>query len=361
MWINIDKNVLLEKINLPVQVTVKNSPYPVLSSILIRVKDGEMEIIGTNMETYVLTKTKIDAKDGEILVNGRKFLQILRKLHSKEISLDIDENYFSLHSKGSFYKFPLLDTKDFPEIWNVPEEVSFELDISVLKEHIENVSFACSKEKIEKKAISGINWNIENEKMVFIATDGKQLGISSLNLGLGLKRNINFAPEIGNLLPEEGMVNIHLDERKIAFQYSDLLIISLLIEGSFPVTESIIPDEEKIITRLTVNKKEILNIIDRLSVVSDIGTKPIVFNIQKEHIAVSSFSQEGEEAHEDLSAVKKGEDLRVVFSAPLLLNIFKHIVSSDIVINLTSETGVSLIKGNENKGLIYLLMPLEYS
>ena len=100
------------------------------------------------------------------------------------------------------------------------------------------------------------------------------------------------------------MVNISYTNNHIVFEFDNTIVVSRLIEGEyFKIDQMLSSDYE---TKVRINKKELLNCIDRATLLVKEGDKkPIIINIGDEPMELKIKSQVGSMNEEILSAKKE--------------------------------------------------------
>lgn len=128
-----------------------------------------------------------------------------------------------------------------------------------------------------------------------------------------------------------------------------------MIEGEyFRVNQMISSDYE---TKITVNKRELLESIDRATLLVKEGDKrPIVVNIEDGVMKLQIDSPYGS-MNENIIISKEGKDILIGFNPKYLLDALRVIDDEDISIYLLNSKSPCYIM-DDNKSYIYLVLPV---
>ena len=142
----------------------------------------------------------------------------------------------------------------------------------------------------------------------------------------------------------------------MGIKYLDTMIIARLIEGPYPNYEGVIPAD---FTGTCTIEKEILeSALKRVSLVASPHIKNVKFDFSEKNIALSASSPDIGEANEDVPCVYEGDALGIWFNAGFVLELLRHVKTSDIVCQLTSQSTAAIVRPKADEALMYLLMPL---
>lgn len=363
MWFKLEKNLLEDLINRVVGVIPSRTPYPIIQNILCSTEADKLSFLATDLDIYVKTWIDVKAKeDAKILLPGRKILSIVKESNADEIEFTREENRVIVKAGRSVFKMPILDAEEFPRMFELPKETKFSVEGDELRNIFEAVEFAVSKGE-DRPAMTGIFWELKEKRNRMVATDGHRMAVSEdrENYPKIDDRSQILPTKIFNFFPKEidGPIDVSIDSTKIGLSFGATEVVSRLIEGPYPDYEKVIPKEIKNV--LTVNRDELNAALRRMMIFTNQVTRQIKFVLGKKNLELSSFSPEGEEAHEELPAAYKGETFEVAYNGSYLLDILRHIETDEVVFDITGALSAVLIHGKgarEEQNRFYLLMPI---
>ena len=146
------------------------------------------------------------------------------------------------------------------------------------------------------------------------------------------------------------MVNIFFTDRHIIFEFDSTVVVSRLIEGEyFRINQMLSTDYE---TKITINKKELQNCIERASLLIKEGDKkPIIINIMDDSLELKISSFIGS-MNEDIDIKKQGKDLMIGFNPKFILDALRVIDDEYIDIYLVNSKGILHNMGVVNTSML---------
>ena len=229
-----------------------------------------------------------------------------------------------------------------------------------LKQAIEQTSFATS-EKETRPVLTGVNFKAKDRTLECIATDSYRLAKRILNIDSDITFNIIIPKksliEISRIIEKDENIDLYVSDRKVLFIFDTLKIQTRLIDGTYPDTSRLIPDEFGY--SMSVDSTSLLNSIDRASLLSNEQTNIIKLSMSEDNVIISSHSQEIGSVEENLSrAFFKGEPLSISFSAKYLNDAIKSINGDKVRLLFTGEMRPFIIKDFEKEDIMQLVLPV---
>ena len=136
------------------------------------------------------------------------------------------------------------------------------------------------------------------------------------------------------------------------------MVVSRLIEGDyFRIDQMLSSDYE---TKIKVNKRELLDCIDRATLLVKEGDKkPIIINIGDEIMELKIKSQIGT-MDEEIAIVKEGKDLLIGFNPKFLIDSLRVIDDEEVDLYFMNAKAPCFIK-DEQQSYIYLILPVNFN
>lgn len=368
MFFKISKNEFYEALSTAARAISNYSPLPAFSGIKFEVSDNEICLIGSDSDISIKAYlTKRDdyyleiLKTGSIVIEAKYILDIVRKIDSEVIEVEIlDGCTTRISGNHSDYKINGMYANEYPliDFSKCPDE--FMMDSSVLKNIINETSFA-SSDKETRPVLSGVNFNCNGSYLECIATDSYRLSKKKIEVEKNLNFNITIPSkslnEVVKSLENESEVKISISDKKVQFILDNVLIQTRLIDGLYPDTSKLIPDSFKYI--LTVDLKEMMAAIDRLSFIKNDGVSVIRLTMNKNETILSSKSKEVGSALEILSTASyDGDELDISFNGKYVFEALKVIKHQLVTIQFNGEMMPFIITGMDDNQLIELILPV---
>jgi DNA polymerase-3 subunit beta len=155
---------------------------------------------------------------------------------------------------------------------------------------------------------------------------------------------------------DETEVGIELSQGKIRFSIGDAVLTSKLIDGTFPDYVRVIPvanDKE-----LVVEKKEFEQAVDRVSTVSSERGRAVKLSLNSGKLVLSVTNPDSGSASEELEVEYAAEPLDIGFNSRYLLDIAAQLDGEAAVLKLADPGSPTLIQERDDKGALYVLMPM---
>ena len=118
MQFDINRDLLLKSLNFVQGVVEKKNTLPILSNVLLNLKNGKLEIIATDLDIVFydeISDLKVLA-EGNTTTSANVLFDILRKIpQGTEINFSLkSENKLSLKTKNSDFNLLCLPSSNFP-------------------------------------------------------------------------------------------------------------------------------------------------------------------------------------------------------------------------------------------------------
>ncbi len=368
MKITINKDTILKAINIADSVISSKNINTILSNCLFNIKKNNLEIIATDNEMAV--RTQIDASadsDFSFTANGKKLSGIIKELPDEDISLTINEsmviNIKSSNIKGS-YTFYGTDSSEYPQLPEINNENSVDIDQAVFKEMIKKVIYAAATDTI-KPVFNSIY--IVSEKpgtITAIATDSRRLSMITREInteafiGDGIIIPLKTINEVYKLLSNSGSCKISFDSKQCYFKINETEIISRVIEGQFPNYKQIIPKEYS--HKSIIETSKILDSVKRAMIFTREPANKIIMTLNKDILQIEANTPELGQAEEELSIESDNkEKIFLGINAHFLFDTLKQIDSTSFICGITGQMSPVTIIPENDKNFISVIMPIQ--
>ena len=346
---------------------------PILSNIIITAKDNNLTLSSTNLDIFCSDKLNAEVlSSGEISVSAVTFYEIIKRLpNGSEIQATFDDESSSLILKCGRSKFNLttMQTEDFPTISDSGLTTKFILSASELIRMIDKTKFAISNEET-RYYLNGIFLHKTQKNSIDIlravATDGHRLAQYDIPLPQGAEEMTGLIIpkktilELRRILDDaSGDINIQLNENKIKFSFSELNIISKVIDGTFPDYTKVIPQNND--KTFTTNNAELKSAVDRVSAVAineETKSKAIKLSIESNKLLLSVDSSSKGSANEEIDLDYNKERVEIGFNSRYLVDICNEIDGEEVSINLLDSISPAIILDKSDENLFFVLMPM---
>lgn len=370
MKLIIKKEILNEKLNIVSKAISSKNVVPVLGGIKFDVMQEGLFLTASNEDIAI--ETHIDKSNieeiqevGSIIIPGKYFLDIIRKLEDDIINIETDGLKIIISTRRGEYSLNGMNTNEFPNIKFDLVERPILLSQKVLKTIINQTSFAVSTQE-SRPVLTGINFQIEGNTLECTATDSYRLARKIIHLDQEQTQKINIVIPGKNLVEltrilseEENNIELHIFSNSILIKTDEMLFQSRLLNNSYPDTSKLIPTEFEV--SITVSLIEFYNAIDRVSLLTTEKDKNLIkMDLEGKTLVLSSISQEIGKMEEQLEVEKDNDiDMKIAYSSKYMLEAIKTLKCDKIEIKLNGEIKPIIIKNTEDENLIQLVLPIK--
>ncbi len=372
MRFEINKDKLIHNLLAAQKALSTKTPNPALQGIKLDVLKEKIVMTTSNSDISI----KIDIDDpslsveepGAALIPGKYFIEIIRKLDGQTVAFSLaEENMLQIEADRSNITLNVLEIDDYPNLVFKEKEDFIKMNVRTLKTLIRQTAFATST--IENRPIlTGVHLQIEGDEMTAVATDSYRLSKKTLKLEGSYDKMSVIIPgksleELMKILENNAAdIEIHFDQSRVLFKYENTLFLSRLLEGNYPETSKLIPQEFPV--RIKFNKEALSVAIERASLLSiRDGHNAIVKLALKsdDSVEISSNAPEIGRVREELYPVDEvtGSPINIAFSSRYLLDALKAFASSEITINFTGEIRPFVMTGEYDENMLQLILPVK--
>lgn len=371
MSIKIDQVVLFDLLQRAFPLVPLKSSLQILSNFRIFFENGELNVFATDLDHSIAVSAKVNGRDTfDFTVNAKKIFEIVRELPQDTITIDVDENVLLLENESGFScKIAGTAAGDFPGFPVLDNTTDFEINATILKNLIKKSEFAVAKDET-RPCLTGILWEISNNRTGMVATDGHRLGSSFINGNFKVTDKISLivSPKSLNQViknidfsGEEKNINISVNEKYILFYNDKMKICTKQIEGPYPDYEKVIPLNNP--KTAIVDKQALYNAVKRVSILSNNKTHLIKCTFSKDNLEIIVHNREiGGEAHEKTPIIYGGEKHTVGFNGQYFNEIINIIETPKIRIDMNTQISACLLIPNHEESVstedLFLIMPL---
>ncbi len=364
MKIYCSKQILINGLNMVQKVISSKTTLPILSGILIEAYDNQITLTGNDLTTAIECNipATID-ENGSIVISSRIFGDIIRKLPSDEIKIEVDkENKVHIFSGNSEFHIMGEVSDDYPILQEGEKDSNFIVSCDLLKNMIEQTIFAISQND-SKPVLMGSLFKIDNNELTIVSIDGYRLAIRNANIDSNIQKKViipgKALSEIHRIFSNYNlnqMAEISFTDKHAIIIVENIKIITRLLEGEFIEYEKIMPSTFN--TELTINRKNFLNSLDRAELMSREGkNNSIVIDIREDNMCIRTNTEKGN-IREDIDISVIGEDIEIGFNPRYLIDALKVIDSDTIVMKLLSAVSPCLIVPEDYESYKYIVTPV---
>ena len=372
MKFTIKKDLLLEALNKVSRAISTKNLIPVLAGIKFELKKKKLTLTASDnditIQTSIESSRDEDCKienEGSIIIQGKYILDIVRKLPDKYINIEVvDELKIVIYTENSEFNLNGISESEYPNIGLEESKKKVNVNASVFKTIVNQTAFASSNEE-SKLVLTGINFNIVGDILECNSTDSYRLARKVVKLDKESEENYNIVIPSHNIVEfckilseDDEIVELHIFNNKILFKTGNLKFESRLINGTYPNTSNLLPDDSLLV--VSTKLADFYDVIDRVSILTSDKEKNIVtLETTDEWLILRSSSAEIGRVEEKMPITKNNsENIKISFSAKYMMEALKSFSTETVDIHFVGEIKPILIKSNEDTTLTQLVLPI---
>ncbi len=359
------KNNLLKSVNIVLKAIPGKTTMPILECILIDASTNCIKFTANDMELGI--ETIVDGtilEKGIVAIDAKIFSDIIRKLPDNDVTIETDANLTTtITCEKAKFSISGQSGEEFSYLPFVERDHHITVSQFTLKEVIRQTIFSIAANETNKM-MTGELFEIKGNILRVVSLDGHRISIRKIELKEEYTDMKVVVPgktliEISKILSgeTEDEVNIFFTKNHIVFEFDDTVVVSRLLEGEyFRIDQMLSSDYE---TKIQVNKKELLDCIDRATLlVKESDKKPIILSITDDNIELKIQSQIGS-MDEDIDIEKDGKDIMIGFNPRFLIDALRVIDDETVDIYLMNPKAPCFIR-DEQQSYIYLILPVNF-
>ncbi len=339
---------------------------PITNNVMLVTDESRLKLVATNLEMAMShwIGAKVE-QEGSITVPARLLSEFVNSLPAGE-KIDMKLVGKTLELKCARYEARIsgVDAKDFPPIPKLEEGISTSVDITVLRQGINQVVFAAAADE-SRPVLTGVDATFEGSLLTLAAADGFRLAVYKLPLSKAVGQKVEV------IIPSRTLNELNRligdDEEKIEFTVSPTKslalfklkkteLVSQLVQGAFPKYSQLIPQSSA--AKATVSVAEFLRACKMASIFARDGSGIVRLVMTPGKITVSSKSEELGEDVGELDATVEGTEAKIAFNGKYLTDVLGVLKEQQVTLETTNPSSPGVIRPVGTDSYIHVVMPM---
>lgn len=364
MKVKLSTQMLLNALGQTSTVAPTKSTKPVLECVSLRVPgDGGLLLEATDLDVAVrihLADVEVE-EEGALAIPAARLLAVVREVGDEETTLVGEGQDLHVDSRGGHFRIRGEDVEQYPVIPSFPTDGGLSLPGDVLRSMIRRTVFATAKEA-GRYALHGVLVKVTGDCIEFVATDGRRLAraVRTLDSSSAKDLKVIVGPKGLSLLDramgeQPGEVLVALESRQVLFQVGGTVIVSRLIDGTFPAYEDVIPKACRAWIDLPV--EDFSGALRRAALLTTRDASSVQFDIGPGLLTIRSRAPEIGEACVEMAIPYDGERQHLGFNPAFLVEGLK-VMAPDRPVRFEFTDAKAPSKFTDGDAYVYVVMPI---
>jgi DNA polymerase III subunit beta len=360
----ISRDALLRPLQAVSGIVERRQTLPILANVLLEQKDGRLFVTATDLEMQITASSELAGKqDQSVTVGARKLQDLLRALPEESaLNVDTAAGKMTVRAGRSRFNLQTLPAADYPRIGLSQEQIqTITLPQRDFRGLLKLAEFAMAQQDI-RYYLNGMLLVIDKGSLQAVATDGHRLSYASISVPGSYARQEVILPrktvlELGKLLEEsDSAVTIDLLANQVRFRFSNVELVSKVVDGKFPDYNRVIPSGHP--KQLELQRSELLQALQRAAILSNEKFRGVRLVLGTDQLKIICTNSEQEEAEEELEVAYKGEPLDIGFNITYLLDVLHNLAAERVLLALGDANSSALVTMPERSDYKYVVMPM---
>ncbi|GAB6067080.1 DNA polymerase III subunit beta [Methylothermus subterraneus] len=361
----IARESLLEALQKVSGVIERRSTLPILANVLLRLKDGQLLLVGTDLEIELIASTSASGQNGETTVSARKLLDICRLLPAgTPLQCALKTNkLLEIKAGSSRFALATLPCDNFPEFsFHGSETLTTKVSDAALKKLLTKTTYAMAQQDV-RYYLNGLLLELDGSYIRAVASDGHRLAWCEQSLETevdGIHQIILPRKGVQELLRlltgDQSPLRVRITASTIRVELDTAVFSAKLIDARYPDYKRVFPTEFRHV--LSCNRTALKEAIGRVAILSNEQYRGIRLDVGPGVLRLSAHNPEQEEAEEAVEIAYAGEPFTVGFNAAYLLDAVSHLDAETIRLSFAEQTLSCLAENPEDPSVRHLIMPM---
>lgn len=364
-----DKITFYEAVSNVMKAVSSRSTLPVLEGILLKAYEGNLMLIGYDLEIGITTQIEANIENpGEVVISANYLYNIIRNMPGDIITIESDEKQrITIESGITNFNILGMPAREYPELPQLNSQDSFNMDRLLLKNMIDMTIFAVAKTDT-RPVHTGSLIDVKDGIINIVSVDGFRLAMRKETLDIDKQINFQFVvpkkalSEISRLVDygkdneDEKSVNIKFSGKHAIFEVDEYTIVTRLLEGDFLDYENSIPKGSS--TDVILDTKEFKSAIERSSLlITERLKSPLRCIFEDNKVKISCVTTVGR-SYDELMCEVSGEIVDIGFNNRYLLDALNAANEDTIKLEINGPLSPMKVISPLSDNFLFLVLPM---
>ena len=372
MRFTIKREEFLKGLNIASRAISSKNAKAVLENFKLELNEKGLFITGTDENISIKTQVPYklgeediirNYKEGSVLIKARLLVEMIRKMDTEEITLDVIDSTIATISNSnnrSEYSLNCVKVDEYPDLDLDATGTELTLSRADFDILVSQTTFAASL-KEQRPILTALNLEANNGVLTATATDSARMARKTLSIPLGVEFVANVPAkmmnEVNHLLEGKESVTIAFSDKKALFTIGTTVVATRLIAGDYPNTKNIVPKVTNYL--LEVNANDLMKAIERANILSIDRENIVDLSMSEDSIEISAKSSQVGSAVERIDVFKYvGQNLHVSFNSSFVIEAVKALGSADVTFAFVGEMKPFVVENASDDSVVQIVTPV---
>ncbi len=365
LLIQTERDFILKPLQAVTGIVERRHTLPILSNVLIQRSKNSLSFMATDLEIQISTITPCEDEqvDFAITVSAKKLQDICRALpDNMPVKLEGLDGRIQVKAGKSKFSLQTLPSEDFPVLADlIDTKGSIDIGQKTFKQLLSLVQYAMAQQDI-RYYLNGLLLVVEGNSLTVVATDGHRLSLASMPLEQSHEKQEVILPrktiiELSKLLADaDENLSLELGQNQAKFTFSNIVLISKIVDGKFPDYNRVIPASTE--KKISLPRLQLLQSLQRVSILSNEKFRGVRIVLTKDTLSIFCNNNEQEEAQEELEIQYNGDPLDIGFNVTYLMDVLNNLDCAQIECGFGDANSSALFTIPDNTNFKYVVMPM---
>ncbi|MEI6690756.1 MAG: DNA polymerase III subunit beta [bacterium] len=361
MKIEIGLKQLCDAVTTVARVVASKPQLPVLSNILLTAEPAGIRLSATDLEIgmSIFLPAKVE-EVGKTTVPARVFLDYITSISGEKVLISEESGKLQINAGTYKGQIQTIGADEFPILPNGDGD-GVELLAEKLSSTLGKVIYASAKDSL-RPVLTGILFEMGENKLKVVGTDGFRLALCEMKIKGGEKRNIivpaRAVLEMMKLSKNEKVKLLYLEESKqIVLKTEDSVLMAQVLEGNFPDYTRILP--KNFALTFSVNREELLQVVKSVQIFARDNSNVMRWSVGDGEVsAIGEAGDKGQGKASCPAAIDQGESSSVVFNAKYVMDFLTTSSCENVKIGLGEALAPGSFQEEGDEEYLYVVMPI---
>jgi len=344
MKLTIPRSEFIAALSAVKTAAARNGSQPILANVLLAAAENSLTITATDLDLYlrITTEATIEA-EGQTTVRACLLHDLIRATDGPDVQLKVDGHSLIVDGGTAHHKLATLSAGEFPRwpmIRDGKNQAEFTLEDASFRSLLSETVYAVSADE-SRVVLCGSLIRVGKGRLEVVGCDGRRCAVvrsecpvePTTSLNVPSKTVRELLRHLGNNPDKPQRLTVKTSGNLVQFSFGSLVILSKLIEGSYPPFEQILPKEEVL---AVLPRAELLRRLERIALVAD----NVALKFGRSVLELESFGKRGEEVLGEASDrldLPANREARVTLNCKLLRDTLTAIDDEHLQVHLQGE------------------------